>query len=71
MSGPAVKVALLLLKTTDSLLGLMNQLKTGERLGISASILYLLSFALSHSLLQPSRNQGRTGMIDNTFMTRD
>jgi hypothetical protein len=56
---------LLLVKSTGSLLGPTNKLKTGEKLGIS------LSFALSHSLLQLPWNQGRTGMIDNIFMTRD
>jgi hypothetical protein len=32
-------------------------MKAGKKLGISVSILYLLSFSLSHSLLQPFWNQ--------------
>jgi hypothetical protein len=31
------------------------------------SILFLSSFALNHSLLQPPWNQERTGMMDNIF----
>jgi hypothetical protein len=38
-----------------------HKLNTGEELAIPRFILYLLSFALSHSLLQPPWNQGRTG----------
>jgi hypothetical protein len=32
---------------------------------------YQLSFALSHFLLQPPWNEGRSRMIDNIFKTRD
>jgi hypothetical protein len=46
-------------------------LKTGENLGISVSILHLLCFALNHYLLLPPWNQERTEMMDNTFMKRD
>jgi hypothetical protein len=34
-------------------------------------ILYLLSFALSHPLLQPPWVPGKTGLLDNIFMTSD
>jgi hypothetical protein len=39
----------------------MNELNTGEKIGISVSILYLLLFALSYSLLQSLWNQGTAG----------
>jgi hypothetical protein len=55
---------LLLLQNMDSLLGLQLT-KHRRKAGIPDSILYLLSFALSHSLLQPPWSQRRTGIINN------
>jgi hypothetical protein len=59
---------LLLLKGTDSLLGTTDWLKTEKH---SISPFCLLSFALSHSFLQPTWSQERTEMINNIFVTRD
>jgi hypothetical protein len=64
---------LFLLKSTDSLLGPMNQPKAREKLGIPPSILYLsLRWAiLSAVTLQSPWVPGRTRLIKDIFISRD
>jgi hypothetical protein len=58
----------LLLTSADSSLRAMNYLKQEKSTAPLISILFLLSFALSHSLLQLPWNPGRTGMTNDIFL---
>jgi hypothetical protein len=53
------------------LAGPANELEVGETLGTPASLLHLLSFALTHSLPQAPWNPERTGLMGNMFTRRD